>query len=120
MSELLSVGELPEVLRSPGRKPGKWGGHEAIARELIQVASRRRIPANRWGQVAEQLTAAKSQSIAAAIKKGQAVGFEPTEDGCFEAAVRKSKDQSDAVVDAKGKKQVLYDVYARWAPRETE
>lgn len=114
---LLAVGELPKVTRnSKGRKPGKWKGHEDLAQELRVLASRERDPDKRWGMVAERHTDAKAQNIASAIKKGEAIGFEHTTAGHFEARSRKSRNQSRAPETKSKQPVVLYDVWARYVP----
>jgi hypothetical protein len=92
---LLEVGELPKVTRGPGRRPGKWRGHEDSAEELKRLRSRQKNPEKAWGMVAARENATKAQAIVSAIKKGEAVGFEQTKGG---------------------RVRVLYDVWARYVP----
>lgn len=118
MPGLLEVGELPRMSRSrSGRRPGKWRGHEEMAHELRTLASRERDEERRWGKVAERANETKAQSIVSAIKKGEAVGFEHTAEGRFEAKSRKSPNQNQAPVNEKtGRARVLYDIWARYVP----
>lgn len=115
---LLEVGELPKVTRGPGRKPGKWRGHEDTAEELRRLRSRQKNPDKAWGKVAERENATKAQAIVSAIKKGEAVGFETSAKGSFEAKSRKSPDQSGAPVARNGQVGILYDVWARFNPKK--
>lgn len=114
---LLEVGELPKVTRGPGRKPGKWRGNEDSAAELKTLAKRQKNPEKRWGKVTERENATKAQAIVSAINKGEAVGFEKTTSGSYEAKSRKSKDQTPPP-GRNGKKPngILYDVWARYLP----
>lgn len=115
---LLETGELPKMTRTQGRKPGKWRGHEDMAEELRVLASRQRDADKRWGKVAERENPTKAQAIVSAIKKGEAVGFAPTEKGSFDARSRKSRNQHRAPINkATGKPVVLYDVWARFNPK---
>lgn len=115
---LLEVGELPKVTRAGGgRKRGKWRDHEEMAEELKVLAKRESEPDRRWGKVAARETPTKAQAIVSAIKKGEAVGFESTREGRFEAKSRKSANQHRAPVHGPtGKPLVLYDVWARYVP----
>ncbi len=114
MPGLLKVGELPPVRRSPGRKKGKWRGNEEKATELQHLAKRETRPEKRWGMVAEQLPSRRAQSIAGAIKRGEAVGWEKTPEGQFEAFTRQCENEVRGADPTKP----MYDVWARWVPAE--
>jgi hypothetical protein len=118
MSGLTAVGELPPKSRgTSGRKPGRWRGHEDLAEELRVIARREQDPGKRWGRIDERVPEYTAQARVAMVKKGEAVGFEHTPEGRFEAESRKSKNQNRAPVNPQtGKPRVLYDVWARFAP----
>ena len=123
MNHLLAVGELPPVSRShpgAGRPAGKWRGNETLAHELRKLRRRVKDPERAWGKVAERRIKSQAQYIATAIKQGTAVGWEPTREGCFEVFTRKSPNQHRAPVDGAGRKQVLFDVWARYVPHEED
>lgn len=115
---LLAVGELPKVTRTgTGRRPGKWRGHEEDAQELRQLQAGEQDPERCWGLLVRRVNENKAQSIVSAVKKGEAIGFEHTPEGCFEAVSRKSPDQGRAPVNPRTKEPfVLYDVWARYVP----